>query len=475
MNQLKYSILILTIICSSIFANAQVSKEYNPTITKASAIKDLQILQNALYKTHPAPFAFISKDSFDHQFAKTISLMPAVVSERYLYVEVRKLLHFVGCGHTTALPSKPFLDSLKKQNKITLTIAIKLVAEKLFITKNDSKDSSIKIGTELLSINNKPVSEIIADIRGMLNSDGKNTTHIDYYVVDNFATWYYLLYGTTPSYALTTKGKDGNITSHLIAERKANLKVVKSTSNVFDTIMKQKSLCLLKQKNNDSIAILRINNFSTKKQNKFFKNVFAYLHKKDISNLIIDLRGNGGGHIPAATRLMRYLINDKFYVEFNADKPVVESKYLSNKFGNATMRFMVNFIPTKNVNGEEYHAIGVKPKNTKHYNGKLFVLTDGGTFSAASYVASILKHHANATTIGQETGGGEEGSNGMLQMKYTLPESNIRFIFQYYHFRHDINSSNKTLGLAADYEIEATENGEDISLGVVKNILEDSK
>jgi Peptidase family S41 len=471
-NQLKYTILILTIICSSLFTNAQVSKEYNPTITKASAIKDLQIVQNALYKTHPAPFAFISKDSLDYQFAKTISLLPEVVSERYLYVEVRKLLHFVGCGHTTALPSKPFLDSLRKQNKITLAIAIKLVAEKLFITKNDSKDSSIKIGTELLSINNKPAREIIADIRNMLNSDVKNTTHIDYYLADNFATWYYLLYGITPSYTLITKGKDDNITSHVIAERKANTKVIKSSSNIFDTIMKQKSLCLLKQKNIDSIVILRINNFTTKKQNKFFKNVIAYLHKKNIPNLVIDLRGNGGGNIPAATRLLRYLINDKFYVEFSGDKPVVESKYLSTKFGNATMRFMVNFIPTKNIDGEEYHAIGVKPRNAKHYNGKLFVLTDGGTFSAASYVASILKHHANATTLGQETGGGEEGSNGMLQMKYTLPESKIRFIFQYYHFKHDINSNNKTLGLAADYEIEASENGEDISLGVVKSILE---
>jgi C-terminal processing protease CtpA/Prc len=165
------------------------------------------------------------------------------------------------------------------------------------------------------------------------------------------------------------------------------------------------------------------------------------------------------------------LVNDKFYVEFSGVKPVVKSKYLSNKFGNASMRFMVNFIPTKNINGEAYHAIGVKPKNKKHYDGNLFVLTDGGTFSAASYVTTILKHHANATTIGQETGGGEKGSNGMLQMKYTLPESKIRFIFQYYHFKHDINSINKTLGLAADYEIEASENGEDISLDVVKNIL----
>ena len=135
------------------------------------------------------------------------------------------------------------------------------------------------------------------------------------------------------------------------------------------------------------------------------------------------------------------------------------------------MRLMAKLIPTKNIKGESFHAIGINPKNNNHFNGNIFVLTDGGTFSAASYVATILKQHANATTIGEDTGGGEAGSNGMLQMKYTLPESGIRFIFQYYHFKHDIKTNNKTNGLAADYEIPATENKEDISLEVVKNII----
>lgn len=264
MNQLKYIPLTIILACTILFATAQSNKEYNPTIAKQAAIKDLQIMQHALYKTHPAPFAFISKDSLDYYFTQAITQLPDTVSERYLYVQMRKLLHHVGCGHTTALPSKQFLDSLKKQTKITLTVGVKLVNEKLYVTKNESKDSSINIGTEILSINEKPSKTIIADMRSMLSSDGKNTTHIDFYVENNFSTWYYLLYGSSSNYRLLTKEKNGQTTTHIIAEKKTTKTIKIILPSNFDTIINKKALSLLKEKNNDSIAILRINNFTTK-------------------------------------------------------------------------------------------------------------------------------------------------------------------------------------------------------------------
>ena len=66
----------------------------------------------------------------------------------------------------------------------------------------------------------------------------------------------------------------------------------------------------------------------------------------------------------------------------------------------------------------------IKKKN--HFDGKVIVLTDGATFSMGSLVAAKLKYNRDATIIGIETGGTEEGSNAVLTGQLSLPNSGIR-------------------------------------------------
>ena len=478
MTCLKQIILLTTTLFNVLFLNAQEINGYNPAISKAAAIKDLRLLQNVLYASHPAPFAFISKDSLDYYFDLTLNRLPDTTNERQLYVETRKLLHKVGCGHTTLLPSKTFTTRLKDLQKTLPGMQLKVIDSKLFFLKTNSADSSISPGSELISINENPSKKILADVRSMLSTDGDNLSHLDYQLGNNFNTWYYFLYGTSDYYSLVVKTPDGEIETHLLVDKKVSkMPAVQNNRIPFDTISKYKTLYLLKEKDQPAAALLGINSFSVNKQTRFYKTVFNYLNVSKVTNLVIDHRGNGGGNIIAASKLLRHLTSEKFNLKFGSNQRVIEKKYLAHSMMNGMMRKLFSLIPKKRApGGERYHLIAVTPRSKNHFAGKVFVLTDGGTFSAAAYVAAILKHHANATTIGEETGGGEAGSNGMLQMKYTLPETKLRFYFQYYHFHHDINTTNKRSGIIPDYQLALSENSlsdiNDYSWEAVKKIMQ---
>jgi len=57
--------------------------------------------------------------------------------------------------------------------------------------------------------------------------------------------------------------------------------------------------------------------------------------------------------------------------------------------------------------------------------GKVFVLTEGGTFSTAADFCAATHHLKRATFIGEETGGGYCGNNSGMMPTLTLPNSKI--------------------------------------------------
>jgi C-terminal processing protease CtpA/Prc len=113
------------------------------------------------------------------------------------------------------------------------------------------------------------------------------------------------------------------------------------------------------------------------------------------------------------------------------------------------------------------YVIRCKPKKNR-YDGRLYVLMNGGSFSMSGYVTSFLQHHTDALMIGEETGGGDEGSNGMLFYMLTLPGSKIRVNVPYYHLTHQLPNVTSDRGVLPDipvsYSVEDRLSGADLEL-----------
>lgn len=103
-------------------------------------------------------------------------------------------------------------------------------------------------------------------------------------------------------------------------------------------------------------------------------------------------------------------------------------KHIENHFFNHL--FMV-FVTSRRKD-DKYHfgyfeRHYFKPKKKNHFDGQVYILTGGNSFSATTLFTQKLGPQENVTIVGEETGGGAYGNSAWVIPDVTLPETRIRF------------------------------------------------
>jgi len=147
----------------------------------------------------------------------------------------------------------------------------------------------------------------------------------------------------------------------------------------------------LKYEINDEYALLKIPHFSYYDVNeyKFYEqkltNFFKDIKKSQSSNLILDLRGNGGGDPNAGNLLLTHILDEPFQY-FTDNTP---------------------FYP---------ELTQISEISNDSFKGNIFTIIDGGCFSTTGHVLSIMKDQNIGKFIGQESGGGYICSDGSQEI-----------------------------------------------------------
>jgi len=158
----------------------------------------------------------------------------------------------------------------------------------------------------------------------------------------------------------------------------------------------------------NKVAYLKIRRMEISEEllNQEGKEIYEFLKKiKDYPYLVIDIRGNDGG-------------ND-LYWQRNIVEPLVKEKINYSWFLITRTRYQnsktLDYLPkgrnyppelTKDFGYFLEMPMTIKPKNPVGFNGKIFLLTDSGVYSAAESFASFAKATKWATLVGTPTSGG---------------------------------------------------------------------
>lgn len=456
---------ISTLILSSflVFTACQSVETFNNQLQQPIPVeklhKDVDYSYKKLKQLHPRLYWYISKEKLDYKFDSLKSAIKQPMTGLAFYKELSPVLRSVGQGHLGVSPtlkrlSKKEQKNLKKKGKSAFSqLDLEFIDNKLIVLKNRSRHA-IKESAEIVSINNENPSDLINLYKHRVSSDGYNQTFYNRFLGKYFGTFYTIDKGKIQDSLQLVIRQDDKDSLYVIkrdtfgtkeTKIKLSKKELKKRTRIWSKFGYNKDTKTntreLKYVEGDSTtAIMTIKQFNNGAFYRFYEDSFNELTKNRTKNLIIDLRNNPGGRLMEIEHLYSYLVDKPFVFIDEYEVVSRTSKLHADYFkgGGPVLKFFkvlvapiyysVNFLKVRKE-GDKYISSNAfsKLRNPKpnNFKGKIYVLINGGSFSASSIISSNLKSTNRAFFVGEETGGAYNGTVAAQMPLVELPNSKV--------------------------------------------------
>lgn len=424
-------------VCTVLHVRAQ-------SLSHQQAMEDISTLENNLKRYHAGLTRFTPSDSIDYYFELVKSRLSDDQEAADFYKEVTFLLNKVRCGHTrSSLPTTA--NDQFKNSHLFLPVSVTYLGDKLYIDDFLTSEGELKKGEEILTINGLSIKEINRRIFDHHSSDGFVNTS-KYRLTERYFRYYYQFYVSPEAqrYTLTLRSLDGKLRRATISGE--NWEQLKRLDKPFP------ERAVLDLEHRSDYSYMRIGTFGSYSlnnagldYNQFLEDSFQDLKRKGVKKLILDLRGNGGGDDNYGALLVSYFARESFrYFE----RIEVTDDYTG--FGTVSRSGGRNLMTS-------HKGLSVWQPQANRFDGKVYVLTDGWSFSTCADVATVLHHHGWATFLGEETGGGYDGNTSGNSRTLRLPNSGINInLPMWMYTTANIGHSFYGRGVIPDYPVVAT-------------------
>ena len=497
-------LLILVFSGFQSFAQSSIESYFKRKLSSDQLNQDYEVFRIGLEKIHPGLYRYHSQHFMDSVFLQFSKGLDRQMDLLEFYRKICIVIAQIRCQHTVATPASNILIDIERDGRfLPFGTFWEFDPVATYLTYDFSHNGSLLPGTRIISINGISIEEIYNNLISNFPADGDNLTnkHARLMYGLELHMWYYLLIDHPDTFEVMLETPEKQI-----IEKKYRAVTVKELVENYKKYILQKDPALRdyfkywkewNKKNrskpirlellSDNIALLTVQNFHSNKFQKVVDKAFKELYEKQIPNLIIDVRGNGGGSDIQGRYLFNYLI----------DKPTGYFDSLYTTTGIADTTFLFKHTDKNNewylenrqlvyqlkdgrfaTKAEVNKGLLLQQPNKYNFSGSVYVIMNGRSASTTAEFTAAAHFNKLATFIGEESGGAYHGGNGGDFASLTLPNS--RIVVQIPLSRYVMNSNETDYirrGTIPDYEvnrsIEDVLNGRDPHLDFVIQLIEE--
>ena len=399
------------------------------TLTVQQANEDFDFLISAMKECYPSFDDIISEEKYQQFVSATKEKLKAPISYNQFYQIVRSAfsMQFLHDSHAWLDTANPLTSGYF----CVPHLLIGSIDGKLLVTQVQAGYEK-HLGKEVVAIDGVDAKTLIERLcKDIVGVDGDIQSSINYSMLIG---WNTVVGNNLTSHTSVVKLVDGTVVrDQFIPVRQAkSIKPGHSATAYRQRAVANRNAQYRFTLKNDSVALLTLGDFELDEV-QMETIADSLIRHKDTPYLIIDVRNNPGGNVEVCNRLVSWFI----------DQPTKETNHYDKVNSNGIYQSFVhcqNFAPDDKP-FEDYVAQEgkpgfyrpsllaevIRPDSLVHYGGRIIILTDETSKSAATDFPAQLVRNGRAITVGRETGTGYHYMTAVKFAHLFLPHSRIEF------------------------------------------------
>lgn len=432
------------------------------SLTKAQAKEDFKVCIDALKEAYPGLYNVVTPEELEQYVTETEAIIESK-NGNLTFREFRNIIkRTVARIHDSHISMRPPVWEKSKPLTFRPQVYIGWINDTLCCI-TATKEYQHLIGQQILSVNGLSADSarrlVALDIPGY---DAKAKEYVNYRLaVDGFYPLF-LDMEETPTFDMNLELADGQKIEVKGIDTRKGMPDYIANSWRFMNINRHHGSYVLK-KINYSTAYIGLSNFA---QNQVEMEEIArfILWNSRVPNLIIDVRNNGGGVEEVIEKLYSYIAGEPMvlegYSKVNKRAGFECFKYSQNYSVGSDL--FPDFKAEAGRDGFYQYPEGgkkVEPDSVVNYKGRVYVLTNENSASAATLFPALLVRNHRGVVVGRETRTAYHFMNALKFAEICLPNSKIPVRIPLVEICFDTVVSQRIpfgRGVIPDYEVPLT-------------------